>query len=375
MVEAVLKDDDRYSVHAPVPVGDTSTLLNRMRSTAGQDAAVLVGFDFPMGLPARYAELAGIEDFLSLVPRLGEQEWSDFYKVAERSDQINVYRPFYPQRPGGTAMRHLLDALGVQTGDELLRRCDRGYPGRPAAAPLFWTMGAKQVGKAAIAGWRDLLAPALRSRDLHLAVWPFEGELHELLRSERTVIVETYPAEFYRHLGIKLGSKRNQDDRRNNAATLLGWADEVAVDLSPEMRATIREGFGPSSDGEDPFDATIGLFGMLNVVFGRRPPGEPMDTITRKIEGWMLGQLQTATEREANDTRFQVEEVAAVPAVESSPEYDPLADLYDLEYDHDYDLPFWLALAEREAGPVVEWGAGTGRIAVPLAAAGHDVTA
>ena len=57
------------------------------------------------------------------------------------------------------------------------------------------------------------------------------------------------------------------------------------------------------------------------------------------------------------------------------PEYDPLSDLYDLEYTHDYDLPFWLSLAEREAGPVIEWGAGTGRLAVPLAAAGHDVTA
>jgi SAM-dependent methyltransferase len=54
-------------------------------------------------------------------------------------------------------------------------------------------------------------------------------------------------------------------------------------------------------------------------------------------------------------------------------EYDHLADLYDLEYTHDHDLPFWLSLADREAGPVIEWGAGTGRIAVPLAAAGHDV--
>src|SRR5215213_2593673 len=57
------------------------------------------------------------------------------------------------------------------------------------------------------------------------------------------------------------------------------------------------------------------------------------------------------------------------------PEYDSLANVYDLEYAHDYDLPFWLSLAEREAGPVVEWGAGTGRLAVPLTAAGHDVTA
>jgi len=57
------------------------------------------------------------------------------------------------------------------------------------------------------------------------------------------------------------------------------------------------------------------------------------------------------------------------------PEYDPLADLYDLEYAHVYDLPFWLSLAGREAGPIIEWGAGTGRIASPLAVAGHEVTA
>ena len=56
-------------------------------------------------------------------------------------------------------------------------------------------------------------------------------------------------------------------------------------------------------------------------------------------------------------------------------EYDPLSDLYDVEYDHDFDLPFWMTLAEREAGPVVEWGAGTGRLAVALAGGGHEVTA
>jgi SAM-dependent methyltransferase len=57
------------------------------------------------------------------------------------------------------------------------------------------------------------------------------------------------------------------------------------------------------------------------------------------------------------------------------PEYDSSADLYDLEYPHDYDVPFWLALAKREGGPVVEWGAGTGRVATPLAGAGFGVTA
>jgi SAM-dependent methyltransferase len=55
--------------------------------------------------------------------------------------------------------------------------------------------------------------------------------------------------------------------------------------------------------------------------------------------------------------------------------YDSLADLYDLEYTHVCDVPFWLALAGREGGPVIEWGAGTGRISGPLSRAGFEVTA
>jgi SAM-dependent methyltransferase len=39
------------------------------------------------------------------------------------------------------------------------------------------------------------------------------------------------------------------------------------------------------------------------------------------------------------------------------------------------DLPCWHALAERSAGPVLDIGAGTGRVALPLARAGHAVVA
>ncbi|MEO7664733.1 MAG: class I SAM-dependent methyltransferase [Candidatus Limnocylindrales bacterium] len=52
-----------------------------------------------------------------------------------------------------------------------------------------------------------------------------------------------------------------------------------------------------------------------------------------------------------------------------------LARLYDLDLSVDPgDLDLYLALAARADGPVVELAAGTGRIAVPLAEAGHDVT-
>ena len=40
---------------------------------------------------------------------------------------------------------------------------------------------------------------------------------------------------------------------------------------------------------------------------------------------------------------------------------------------HPDDLPFWLALAARQGGPVLELGCGTGRVSLPLARAGHHV--
>ena len=53
-----------------------------------------------------------------------------------------------------------------------------------------------------------------------------------------------------------------------------------------------------------------------------------------------------------------------------------LARLYDVDLVEDPgDLDLYLALATRTGGPILELGCGTGRIAVPLAAAGHAVTA
>src|SRR4051794_17449202 len=53
-----------------------------------------------------------------------------------------------------------------------------------------------------------------------------------------------------------------------------------------------------------------------------------------------------------------------------------LARLYDLDLTDDPgDLDLYLALADRVGGPILELAAGTGRLAVPLAAAGYRVTA
>jgi SAM-dependent methyltransferase len=56
--------------------------------------------------------------------------------------------------------------------------------------------------------------------------------------------------------------------------------------------------------------------------------------------------------------------------------YAVIAPFYDRAIEHSTaDLALYEALARRQGGPVLEVGAGTGRIAVPLAAAGFDVVA
>jgi SAM-dependent methyltransferase len=55
--------------------------------------------------------------------------------------------------------------------------------------------------------------------------------------------------------------------------------------------------------------------------------------------------------------------------------YDDFADLYDHQYDlYRDDLHFYAGVAERAAGPVLEVGAGTGRVTTHLARRGVEIT-
>lgn len=48
-------------------------------------------------------------------------------------------------------------------------------------------------------------------------------------------------------------------------------------------------------------------------------------------------------------------------------------ELYDLIFDPlDFDVPFWVEVAKRAGGPVLEAGCGTGRILLRLIEAGAD---
>jgi len=266
MARAELKSG-RYVASAPERVPPSPDFLQDLRrEVAVCRRVVLVGLDFPIGLPRAYAACAGIDSFLDLLSLLRRRDakWKLFLDVAANKNEISLFRPFYPYRPGGTRMSHLERVIGPK--DKWLRRCERATNGRRTASPLFWTMGAKQVGKAAISGWKELLIPCLEDRSTK--IWPFGGDIAKLARCPRLILAEVYPAESYAHVGVsfpggKDGGKRSQTARKRQAKAILDFATRNGIKLRHMLEQQVCQGFGKEEDGEDPFDATAALLSMI----------------------------------------------------------------------------------------------------------------
>ena len=154
------------------------------------------------------------------------------------------------------------------------------------------------MGKAAITGWRDVIAPSLRGPKnprAQLRLWPFDGRLEDLLEQPGMVVAETYPGEIYGHFPMEIAapgrSKRRQGDRFREAPLLIGAASDLAIDLADSLRALIEDGFGKEAVGEDRFDAAaVGLF--RHDQHTARLPHAGMIRATRfsmPSEGWILG--------------------------------------------------------------------------------------
>lgn len=285
-----VRQDGGYVLHAPERVGALTDFLRRLREMAG--GPVLLGLDLPLGFPVSWAKRAGVARFLDVFPKLGRSApWETFFQVAEKPEEISLYRPFYPRRPGGTRQKHLLDGLGLVSAAELRRACDMASNATASPCPMFWTMGANQVGKAMITAWRDALQPALADPGLRVALWPFDGPLAASVSRADVVVAEVYPGEVSGWVGVETrgGGKRAQSVRKRNGPRLEAALNHLPIRWTKEYQALLSDGFGPSADGEDAFDATIGLVGMVQVICGRQPLFEPTGPVLKDIEGWLLG--------------------------------------------------------------------------------------
>ncbi len=278
-----------WHVGAPRPVGQVDALLPLLLAEAG-DSPICLGVDFPLGLPRAYAARHVSEpDFPAFLHGLARRP--DFFRVAMTLAEVSAGRPFYPMRGarGMTRAAHAA-ALGLPDAAALCRAADRATAERPAGAPLFWTLGPNQSGKAAIAAWRDLLLPAF-AVGLPVRLWPFEGTLRELLRPGHVVVAETYPAQALRILGLRNnGSKRRQADRRGLAPALQTVMARLRARSSPDLAAALADGFGADAPGEDRFDSLLGVLNVIAVLDGIAPDSVPDDPAILRWEGWVFGQ-------------------------------------------------------------------------------------
>jgi hypothetical protein len=287
-VAVARRDDGVWRLASPVPVGEVATFLARLRDAAN-GGPVALGVDLPIGLPRAYAATLTERDFLHFLSTTASRP--DFFQVCATLEELRADRPFYPLRgvAGMTRASHAA-ALGLDGAAALSRACDRATSERPAGAPLFWTLGANQSGKAAIAAWQAMLLPALANQD-NVRFWPFHGAFRTLLSPGTIAVAETYPAEALRHLNIRLkGSKRRQADRATVAAPLRAAMAALAVLPDTELDAAADDGFGADAGGEDRFDCVLGVLCVINVLAGNRPDTAPEDPWIMRWEGWVLGQ-------------------------------------------------------------------------------------
>jgi hypothetical protein len=206
--------DGTYIAHASAPVSAFGDLPQRLGLRPGElPGGTLLGFDFAIGVPESFARLAGIDRFSDWLQQL--EPSSPLFEIANEIEQVSLQRPFFPRNiavrsPGIKQRFH--DALGLSARD-VLRRCDRGHAKRGPASEMLWTLGAKAVGKATLSGWRDVVRPALAEPHDRYAIWPFDGPLLDLLAGYDAVIVETYPAESYATLGLRIRPRRITQDK------------------------------------------------------------------------------------------------------------------------------------------------------------------
>ena len=246
----------------------------------------LAGFDFPIGLPLFYLDKMKIE-FCELLSSPRPDSTQRFFSVAETLLGISPAQPFYRIHPKGCRRQHLLDRLHCGHFSDLLRECDKATAKRSRAESIFWTVGPKQVSKAALSGWQDILVPA---RTRGAAIWPFDGPLASLSRRALT-LAETYPAEVYQHLGMsRTVKKRTQEGRRAAGRVLLAWAARHRVTVAPIIAGLVADGFAARPDGEDAFDAITGLCGIIEVADGHRAEAPDALWESPPREGWILGQ-------------------------------------------------------------------------------------
>ena len=238
----------------PVSGWTVRTVLGRAEQSP---RPVVIGFDAPLGLPASFLAHVGVRSFLEWLAAAPDEA---FQPIPTGVGWCPA-RPFVQPLVKGSTWRAAEEAASALKVD-LLRRIDRST----GAQSAFRLVGAKQVGGAAIALWRELRQA--RAEGWSFAVWPFEEEGNDV------VVAEIYPAVLYERAVGRRITKSSASDR--------GLAAEELVHagfVQPPDTAWI----GAS---DDELDAALSAVALMKAARAGSPMATSVDLLA---EGAIVG--------------------------------------------------------------------------------------
>ena len=232
---------------------------------------VLVGLDLALGVPAGYwsqvieqPRWRDVGSFLDWLPTLDPS--SDFFETTPTAAAWRVDRPFFHIPKGKGSLTAYKDR--IRGG--LLRRID----GKVGAKPIFAVSGIPgTVGSGTRDLWMELIPLLTEDRDF--AVWPFEGDLEDLLAAHPITLAETYPGLAYAAAlsatlpTHRLAISKTKREAREVACDLLeaaAWVREAGVDLGD---------LSPARADEDAFDSHLTAAALLRCVIEGMPLCDP----------------------------------------------------------------------------------------------------
>lgn len=156
-----------------VPEASTLSFFDILARASRPEAPVLLAVDVPLGLPLGFSEVyAGSAGFLEWLDARGsDADWSSLLAATTAAQTSKA--PFVCTATKGDKARGIFP----------MRRCDA----LTNAESVYWCIGGKQVGRAALQFWFELLQP-LRRAHAQVAVWPFDD-----LSNAAFVVAECYP--------------------------------------------------------------------------------------------------------------------------------------------------------------------------------------
>jgi hypothetical protein len=258
-----------------VAVTEEATMIHRWREERGilaicettirAPTPVLVTADVPIGLPYGFPEVFGEARFVDwLANRQGN--WREL--VADSVANQTIDRPFVVCKKGEKKY----------DGNFPLRRCEQMTQGES----LYWCVGGKQVGKAALQFWHDTLLPLRRAFGDRLAVWPFEP-----IDGKDVVVAECYPAMLYQAVWNRRVTKSNPCD----------VVDAIAVAREKQLNLCDDKTWLHAASSEDEFDM---FTTAMAIASWKCDPDSfltaPQDDRIRNVEGWMIGLRDRETE-------------------------------------------------------------------------------